>query len=280
MLQAPPIIASSPAIPTETVGQDLALAMEQATVLVAEPPGPGQRVNAAGFLVSDPMPDGTPRVVLVTAEHVFEHIPEDQLRLGLHTHNADGSWALSPQLLPLRSGGQPLWTRHPTRDIAVLAVQVPQEVARQAIPIAWLGDADTFARYGIGPGDEMTTLGFPDALGSSPLMFPILRVGRVASYPLGPLSVEPGFLLDAAVTNGDSGGPVFLARRRPSVPDRSPEPIVAGVLTQQITPRGEHIGLGMVTYAVFVREALQLLDAPTPDQQPPGPPAPQPVSQP
>ena len=275
MLQAPPPIAPNPAPPAAAVAQDLTFAMEQATVLVAEPAGPGLRLNATGFLVSDPMPDGAPRVVLVTAQHVLDRIPEDSVRLGLHTHEADGSWALSRQLMPLRSGGRPLWTRHPTRDIAVLTVQVPPEVARQAIPLAWLADADAFARYGIGPGDEMTVLGFPETLGSTPLMFPILRVGRVASYPLGPLSVEPAFLLDAAVTSGNSGGPVFLARPRISVPDGPPEPIVAGVLTQQILPNGEHIGLGMVTYAAFVREALQLLDAP-PATAPTAPTAPEP----
>ena len=273
MLQATPPISPNPPGPAPAVAQDLTLAMEQATVLVAEPPGPGLRLNATGFLVSDPWPDGTPRVVLVTAQHVLEHIPEERVRLGLHTRKADGSWGYSPALLPLRGpGGQPLWTRHPARDIAVLTVQVPPDAARQAIPLAWLADADAFARYGVGPGDEMTTLGFPEGLGSSPLMFPILRVGRVASYPLGPLAVEPAFLLDAAVTSGNSGGPVFLARRRAGAADGPPEPVVAGVLTQQITPGGEHIGLGMVTYAVFVREALALLD--TPPAAPPPPPAP------
>ena len=279
MLQAPPPIAPDPVPAAASVARNLTFAMEQATVLVAEPAGPGLRLNATGFLVSDPLPDGTPRVVLVTAQHVLDRIPEDSVRLGLHTHEADGSWALSRQLMPLRGDGRPLWTRHPTRDIAVLTVQAPPEVARQAIPLAWLADADAFARYSIGPGDEMTTLGFPEALGSSPLMFPILRVGRVASYPLGPLNTEPAFLLDAAVTSGNSGGPVFLARRRPNAvdgaPDGPPEPIVAGVLTQQIVPNGEHIGLGMVTYAAFVREALQLLDLPAataaPSTTPPAP---------
>ena len=269
MLQAPPPTAPVPSpSPAASVMQELILAMEQATVLVAEPPGPGLRTNATGFLVSDPLPDGAPRVVLVTAEHAFDRIPEDQVRVGLHIHKADGSWGYTAALLPLRSGGKPLWTRHPVRDIAVLAVQVPPEVARQAIPLAWLADGDAFARYDIGPGDEMRSLGFPEGLGSSPLMFPILRLGHVASYPLGPLTVEPAFLVDMSVTNGDSGGPVFLAKRPTGAPDTPPDPIVAGVLTQQITPNGEHIGLAMITYAVFVREALQLLDQPAPAVSP------------
>ena len=272
MLQAPPPIVPVPAPPATTVAQDLTLAMEQATVLVAEPPGPGLRTNATGFLVNDPLPDGAPRIVLVTAEHALERIPEDRVRVGLHTHKADGSWGYTAALLPLRDGTQPLWTRHPQRDIAVLTVQVPPEVARQAIPLAWLADAETFARYDIQPGVEMSTLGFPEGLGSSPLMFPILRTGRVASYPLGPLNVEATFLVDLSVFNGNSGGPVFLARRRSDAPGAPPDPIVTGVLTQQITPGGEHLGLGMVTYAVFVREALLLLDKPTPTAPPSPPP--------
>ena len=42
--------------------------------------------------------------------------------------------------------------------------------------------------------------------------FPILRSGRVASYPLAPASVFPTFLMDFSVFPGNSGGAVFMAQ--------------------------------------------------------------------
>jgi hypothetical protein len=260
---------------------DFMVAMIQATVLVGQVPGGAPPTVATGFLVSAPRPDGTPRVVLVTAAHVFERIGGPEARIGFHIHNPDGSWGYGPQNEPIAEGGHPLWTRHPTRDVAVLTLQVPPEIARLAVPAAWLADRGALERYDVEPGDEMSSLGFPEGLASDRLGFPILRVGRVASYPL--TAGSPTFLLDFRVFAGHSGGPVFVTRkdaRRPGLadadPDQAAQPgeFIAGVLTQQITPGGEQLDLGMVTQAAFVREAIALLDQDPPAAGPaPAPPS-------
>ena len=57
----------------------------------------------------------------------------------------------------------------------------------------------------------MMTLGFPRGLAANAAGFPILRAGRVASYPVAPARIFPTFLLDFSVFPGNSGGPVFMS---------------------------------------------------------------------
>lgn len=153
----------------------------------------------------------------------------------------------------------PLWVRHPTQDIAAIAIKAPPEFAKAAIPLSWLADDATFARYGVQPGDEMMALGFPRGLSSNKAGFPILRWGRVASYPLEPVTNFPTFLLDFRVFDGNSGGPVFMAD-----PGRGASGagayFVAGVLTRQVESRGDRLEIGIVVHARHVREAIALLD--------------------
>ena len=94
-------------------------------------------------------------------------------------------------------------------DIAVIEVRVPKEYAQKAIPLDWL--ADNAAMEAIGPGDEMMALGFPRGLSANGAGFPILRSGRVASYPIGPSAQFPTVLLDFAVFPGEQQ-PVAFAR--------------------------------------------------------------------
>ena len=68
-----------------------------ATVQLEQPLSDGTRTVATGFLVSDPTPDGRPRVVLITADHVFEGMPSDQATIGYRVKGADGAWTFAPK---------------------------------------------------------------------------------------------------------------------------------------------------------------------------------------
>ena len=70
----------------------LSIDLIQATVQVEQPLGDGTRTVGTGFLISDPTPDGKPRVVLVTANHVFRKMPGAMATIGFRIENADGSW--------------------------------------------------------------------------------------------------------------------------------------------------------------------------------------------
>lgn len=242
---------------------DLTLAMINATVEIDQARPDGVRIAGAGFLVSDPTPDGKPRVVLVTAKHLFDDMPGDVARIGWRIGLPDGSWRFTPGPLRIRDGKTPLWTQAANVDVAAIAIEAPPEFAKAAIPLAWLGEADAFDRFKVGPGDEMMVLGYPEGLAANPAGFPIVRAGRVASYPLSPISAFPTFLLDFRVFRGNSGGPVFMTedlRRRPGLENAPPAHFIAGMLASQAMAGDERMEVGVVTPAVFIRQTLALLD--------------------
>jgi len=245
---------------------DLTVGMIGATVEIDQPQADGRRIVGTGFLVNDPTPDGRPRTVLITAGHVLDRMAGSTARIGYRFQGQDGTWRFSAQPLTIRQGASQLWLRNPGQDIAAIAIQAPPEFARAAIPLAWLADEEAFGRADVGPGDEMFVLGFPEGLAANSQGFPILRAGRVASYPLIPAKQFQSFLLDFRVFNGNSGGPVFLTpggRRRPDAPALD-GPLVTGILTQQTSVGDERLELGIVVRAEYIRQTLQMLDQPGP----------------
>lgn len=247
----------------EAVTWDLTVSLINATVQLDQPQGDGTRTVGTGFLIDAPRADGTPRVVLITAGHVLDRMPRQDARIGWRVPLSDGSWRFTPSPLIIRDEeGEPLWTSHPDHDVAVMSIEAPDAFTRAAIPAGWLADGYTFARFDVAPGDEMMSLGFPRGLSANRAGFPILRVGRIASYPLSPVVAFPTFLVDFTVFPGNSGGPVFItgaSRRRPGVPE--PEhPFIAGVLTQQVEMDSERLGIGVVVHANYIREAIELLN--------------------
>lgn len=263
MFQTTPVQETPP--PVARPVWDLTVGLIDATVQLDQPSGPGTRTVGTGFLIQAPRPDGTPRVVLVTAAHVLEKMAEPQARIGWRIALAEGAWRFDPQPLTIRDEvGEALWTQHPDQDVAVMEITAPEPFARAAIPLAWLADRTTFEALQVGPGDELLSLGFPRGLSANRAGFPILRVGRIASWPLSPIAAFPTFLLDFTVFPGNSGGPVFWtpsARRRPGMPE--PETaFIAGLLSEEVRVGDDRLDIGVVTPAVFIREAIALLDTP------------------
>ncbi|WP_372785198.1 serine protease [Phenylobacterium sp.] len=247
---------------------DLSAQLMQATVQLEQPLGDGTRTVGTGFLISENGPDGKPRTILVTANHVFDKMPGQNARIGYRTANPDGSWSYSPQPLKIRDDkGHALWTHHPSRDVAAISITAPEAFTKAAIPEDYLAADDTFSKYQVGAGDEMMALGFPRGLAANPAGFPILRAGKVASFPIAPAKIFPTFLLDFAVFPGNSGGPVFMSgpTRRSSVDPGQPHPdveFIAGLLTQQVELNSERLGIGIVTNAKYIRETLDLIADP------------------
>ncbi|MGX1690879.1 trypsin-like serine peptidase [Brevundimonas naejangsanensis] len=242
---------------------DLTVGVINATVQLDQSIDGGQRKVGTGFLIAAPRLDGTPRVLLVTARHVLDVMPGREARIGWRTAEADGVWKFTPETLIIRdAAGEPVWTSHPERDVAVMQISAPPAFAQAAIPSGWLADAGAFDRWRMGPGDELMALGYPHGLSANRAGFPILRLGRISSWPLTPIRHFPTFLLDFVVAQGNSGGPVFwtpAARRVPGAP--APDhPFIAGVLVQEVQSGGQGIDLGVVVHADYVRETIALLD--------------------
>ena len=92
---------------TKSIGNDVEqltpVELMHATVQLEQPLGNGTRTVGTGFLISEIAPDGSPRTVLVTANHVFQDMPGQVARIGYRVENADGSWSYTPQPLRIRS---------------------------------------------------------------------------------------------------------------------------------------------------------------------------------
>jgi len=233
---------------------DLTVDLIKATVQIDQPISEAKRMVGTGFLVEVPKPDGTTQTVLVTAAHVFEKMPAPEVRVGWRVQSASGQWIYVPSNIVIRSSSGPVWTQHPSQDIAVIPVTVPSSYKGQAIPESWLADANTFSTEHVAPGDELMTLGYPHGLSANVAGFPILRAGRLASYPLSPSTTYPTFLIDLTAVPGNSGGPVFMT----SGGGRA-HTFVAGVLIKQVEDDNQRLELGVVTEAVYVRETIDLL---------------------
>lgn len=254
--------AAEPPAPPPTFAE----AVIRATVQIDQPiEGTGRRQAATAFLVDAPRADGTPRTVLVTAAHVLETMPGDSARLAWRHEASPGDWRRDLQPLRIRRDGAPLWTQHPEQDLAAMEITAPADFVRAAIPLAWIGDRGTPERLRLRPGDEMMTVGYPGGLSANPAGFPILRVGRTASFPVAPIGSFPLFLLDFRVFSGNSGGPVFVTDETTPGPPRPP--VITGVLVRQTEQDGRAFELGVVAHAVFVRETIARLDRSAPAER-------------
>lgn len=245
-----------------------------ATVQIDQPVDASTRQAATAFLVDAPRPDGRPRTVLVTAAHVLERMPGAVARVAWRFETAPGRWSRELRPLTIRGalpagGTQALWARDAEQDVAVMEVQVPPEFARAAIPLSWLGDERTPERLRLTAGDEMLTLGYPGGLSSNTAGFPILRTGRIASFPLAPVREFPLFLLDFRVFPGNSGGPVFVTERTDSALGQPRPPTITGVLVRQTEQNGQAFELGVVANALYIRQAIARLDRQRPLPQAP-----------
>jgi hypothetical protein len=247
-----------------SVAQDLTMALMRATYKLEQVQLDGTRIVGTGWLVRLPAPaEGRPNYALVTARHVFDRMRKPEATVHWRRQDDVGAWVREARPLMVRSEtGAPLFLEHGQRDVAVMPVTPPKHSEAAAIDLAMLADVDTFADHDIRPGDEFLCLGYPKGITANDAGFPILRSGRVASYPLSPPTQYPTFLMDFAVFAGNSGGPVYMserARRRAGSLDFENAQFIAGMLAQQVVLTEERLEIGIVIHAMYVREALQKL---------------------
>ena len=229
----------------------------QATVRLEQPLDGGTSTVGSGFIVTSPVRGGPPRTLLITADHVLALMPRDKATVGFRDRDASGVWRYRPVTVRIRdAGGHALWTRHPTQDVA--AIVLPPTITHAAVPARELPRSRTLERLAIHPGSEMMALGFPAGVAANAAGFPILRSGRVASWPLWPEDRYPTYLVDFNVVPGNSGGPVFVARPQDAAAAGPAPVIITGLLTQQLKLNGDRLAIGNVTQAEFVSETASL----------------------
>lgn len=161
---------------------------------------------ASGEVDSDGQPLYAP--LLVTNRHVLEG--ENRL----YARFSKGTGPDRFELPVMSDDDEPLWKGHEKFDVAVLPVnlQPAREAGNQHSFVAEgehtfsLGDMED---KGVSVGDGVFVLGFPMGLSGAEKKRTIVRSGGIARLDAEVIEEVGGFLIDATIFPGNSGGPVF-----------------------------------------------------------------------
>jgi len=246
--------------------EDLNVLLMGSTFRIAGPAkGEGKISVGTVFFIGRPLKSSPGRAsyVMVTAGHVLQDITGDEAVLWLRRKKADGSFEALEHRLRIRSKGAPLWTQPPGADVAVMYVPLPNEAHVVLLSKDLLANDQMMMQYEVHPGDELLSLGFPFGLSANNAGFPILRSGKIASYPLVPAKKYPTFLYDFQVYEGNSGGPVYSTGSR-AIGGQAARPVnfIAGLVSQHASIDGQRLQLAAVVPAQFIRDAIDSLPEP------------------
>jgi hypothetical protein len=222
--------------------------------------GPG--ASGTAFVVEHTDPDnGQARQLLVSAAHTFENIASQEGTLVVRRREESGTWGRHDLSLRLRSDDGPLWTRHPSADVAVLPIELPDGTACTPFAFDDVAKAADFDSGRVHLGQQARVACFPAQTESDPVGWPVLRTGHVATPQLSPAAGLQQFFVDYAHFAGDSGAAVVV---------EGPTPRVAGVVvgmlrqTDRITSPYEEktmhtpLGLAIVVPSTRLREVIDL----------------------
>lgn len=242
---------------------------------------PGKNTLGTAFLVGRPHPtlQNRFRYTLVTAAHVLNEISGEVAIIYFRRQLEHGKWQVIPTPVRIRIGGKHLWVQHAEADVAAMYIGVPEKSDVTFIPTDVLADDALLTKYDIHPGDTLDCLGYPLGVESPAGRFPILRSGKIASYPLLPTKETKSFLLDFRVFQGNSGGPVYINFMGERLLGNAIQlgtgfHFLLGLVSQEVkfteirqqlysshkeeTP----LGLAKIIHASFIRETVTLLPSP------------------
>lgn len=244
----------------------------------------GQNSQGTAFIMGRPYPNQAPNqaqkaaYVLITAAHVLDEIQGVTAMLHLRRRTDSGAWTRFPIGIPIRLNGQPLWKKHPLADIAVMYVSLPPESSIPLLSTDMLADDKMLADFEIHPGDELECLGYPLGMEANDSGFPVLRSGKIASYPLLPTDKTKTFLFDFRVFKGNSGGPVYLVQSdrwyKGGVQLGQQIHVIIGLVSQESLVQQQvsgpysaelrqfQLGLAVVVHASLIKQAINLLPGP------------------
>lgn len=254
-------------------GEDVASELMRSTFKIQGQAANGQLTSGTVFVLGRKMTTNSIAFVLVTAAHVLDDIKSDQAVIFLRTKNGEAFQKVAYPI-NIRSNSQQLWIRHSDVDLAIMPIGLPRTADIRLLSTDLIATDDQLKRFEIRPGDELLVLGFPLGAESNDAGFPILRSGRVASYPITPTTVTKTFLLDFQVFRGNSGGPVLLmsdSRVYGGGTHGGRVQMVMGVVSQEMSKiervtsydeeslKKHPLALGVVVHGGFIRDLLSQL---------------------
>jgi len=236
---------------------------------------PTKAVIGTVFIIGLPLKNqlgqpGQPRQaynVLVTAAHVLDDISGDDAIIFLRTKESDGSFKKFAHQIKIRDKGKPYYVKHDNADVAAMYVKIPPEIKIPLISTDLLADDNIFEKYEIHPGDELLCLGYPLIAEANTAGFPILRSGKISSYPITPKKTVKTFLFDFNIFGGNSGGPVYMSYKERYYGNlyhlADNIQYIAGLVSEQVNALHEFndqpLALAKVVPAQFIKETINLL---------------------
>lgn len=255
---------------------DLNTIMMEATCKIGDERGP----LGTGFVIGKPDKNNPLRAfyTLVTADHVLRAARGDTVVLTFRQKQEDESWKRIEIPVQIRNGTKELWQKHPEADVAAMFIRLPNNVVTTLLTTDFLMDDAKLKEYEIHPGLELLCLGYPFGVEANAQGFPILRSGRIASYPIIPTKDHKTFLFDFPVFLGNSGGPVYFVQHHPTyggvchigttIYGVIGLVVEARYITEKIqkiyetTETAYPLQLGEVIHASFIKELINSMDAP------------------
>jgi S1-C subfamily serine protease len=258
---------------TAVESNDLNTVLMHSTFLITGPKAGAPEQTAFGtvFIVGVPLKAEPKRAAytLVTAAHVLNDIAGDLAKLQMRSRGGDGAYSTFWLDLNIRKNGKQLYTTHDTVDLAAMYIGIPKNVPLTLVPIDFLADDKRIEELEIHPGDEAYCLGFPLAA-STPGGFPILRTGRIASYPITPAAKVKSVVFDLFLYPGNSGGPVYYVYDNRIIKGAIHIGRWSGILGLVIQQASSNLpgftdkplNLGIIVPAYFIRETIAKLPEP------------------
>jgi len=260
---------------------DTTVAIENAQ---ADANGSRYRTVGTGFFLAldygDRTAAGAPtyRLFMVTNRHVL--VGRDDLLIRVNKHGG----AAQRFQLPLRGAEGRTWATHPDENVDIAVVLINARVlGEQGIEFNYFRPSDiayvaTMQELSIGPGEELFVLGFPMGISGVERNYVVARSGMIARFDEEILATSRGFLIDASIFPGNSGGPVIVKPTAESLAGARPigrayligavrsylpyEEVAYSLQTERPTPRmvfTENSGLADVIPIDCVKEAADAL---------------------
>ena len=236
----------------------------------------GENSIGTVFILGKPCKENPDKAyyVLITATHVLANMKGDKATLFLRK-KINNLYEKLPWEISIRKEGKNLWINHPEVDVSAMYIALPIDIDIALLLIGILADDETFNKFEIHPGDELLCLGYPFSAEANKAGFPILRSGKIASFPIVPAKETKSFLFDFEVFKGNSGGPVYFvqstARAYGGATHIGTIQFIAGlvseehIITEEITSLYEKqmkvypLALAKVIHASFIKETIEML---------------------
>lgn len=218
--------------------------------------------SGTGFIVALPRDDrGGTAHLLVTAAHVLANNKGPECTVMFRAAGGPAGFERRELRLTVRSGDTALWERHPTADVAVIAVTPPADADLQPFAVEQLADRGRIEAGTVAVGRRVWVACFPAQLEANRAGWPILRHGTIATHPLLPIESTPTIFLDYSHFGGDSGAA--------AVAEDGDQAVVVGVVvsmqrqtdrtTSPFEERTTHtpLDLAITVQAALVRDTIE-----------------------